>query len=85
VDDARNDIVQDLLYSQSVARLGFVKGVGHVAVATPQTAPDGSGYHTDGLRAVMVFRSEAISLSEIDFFEWQVLSPAIVDKRSTAE
>ena len=85
VDDARNDIVQDLLYSQSVAKLGFVKGVGHVAVATPRTAQDGSGYHTDGLRAVMVFRSEAISLSEIDFFEWQVLSPAIVDKRSTAE
>jgi hypothetical protein len=85
VDDARNDIVQDLLYSQSVARLGFVNGVGRVAATTPRAAPEGSRYHTDGLRAVMVFRDETVSLSQIDLFEWEVFSPAIAGKRSTAE
>jgi hypothetical protein len=84
VDDARNDIVQDLLYSQSVARLGFVDGAGPVAVATPRS-PAGSSYHTDGLRAVIVFRGETTALSEIDLFEWRTLMPINVDKRSAAE
>ena len=82
VDDARNSVVQDLLYSQSVARLGFVKGGGPVPAENPRETSDGSRYHTDGLRAVMVFKDETISLSEIDFFPWNVLSPATAGTRT---
>ena len=66
VDEARNDVVQDLFYSQSLAKLGFVKG------AVP---PDGasSSYRTDGLRTVLVFGSNAVSLAEVDFFDWERL------------
>jgi hypothetical protein len=85
VDDARNNIVQDLLYSQSVAKLGFVNGVGRVTAAALRTTPDGSRYHTDGLRAVMVFRDETISLSQIELFDWEALSPATAGKRFAAE
>jgi hypothetical protein len=84
VDDTRNDIVQDLLYSQSVARLGFVDGGGRVVAATPRS-PGGSSYHTDGLRAVIVFGEETTALSEINLFEWRTLMPAIADERSAAE
>ena len=73
VDAARNDVVQDLLYSQALAKIGFVKGAGSVSAAEPGRTPDGSSYHTDGLRAVLVFGGEAVSLAEVDFFDWERL------------
>ena len=73
VDEARNDVVQDLLYSQAVARIGFFKGAGSASASGPGQAPDGSSYHTDGLRAVLVFGSDAVSLAEVDFFDWERL------------
>jgi hypothetical protein len=73
VDEARNDVVQDLLYSQALAKIGFVKGAGSVGVAEPGQTPDGSSYHTDGLRALLVFGGNAVSLAEVDFFDWERL------------
>jgi LssY C-terminus len=73
VDEARNDVVQDLLYSQALAKVGFVKGAGGASAAEPGGAPDGSSYRTDGLRAVLVFGGEAVSLAEVDFFDWERL------------
>jgi hypothetical protein len=72
VDEARNDVVQDLLYSQALVKIGFVKRVG-VSAAEPGQTPDGSSYHTDGLRAVLVFGDKAVSLAEVDFFDWERL------------
>ena len=73
VDEARNDVVQDLLYSQALAKIGFVKGAGSVRAAEPGQTLDGSSYHTDGLRAVLVFGGNAVSLAEVDFFDWERL------------
>jgi hypothetical protein len=72
VDAARNDVVQDLLYSQALAKVGFVKGAGSESAAAAQT-PDDLPYRTDGLRAVLVFGGDAVSLAEIDFFDWERL------------
>ncbi len=74
VDEARLDLVQDLIYSQGLAKLGFVKGVGRVVSTHPRETPSGATYHTDGLRAVMVFETRFIALSEIGFFEWERLT-----------
>jgi hypothetical protein len=74
VDEARNDVVQDLLYSQALAKIGFVKGAGSASPAKPGQTPDGSSYHTDGLRAVLVFGGKAVSLAEVDFFDWERLA-----------
>jgi hypothetical protein len=73
VDEARNDVVQDLLYSQALAKIGFVKGAGGASAAGPRPTPDGASYHTDGLRAVLVFGGNAVSLAELDFFDWERL------------
>jgi LssY C-terminus len=73
VDEARNDVVQDLLYSQALAKIGFVKGAGSVSAAGPGQTPEGSSYHTDGLRTVLVFGGNAVSLAEVDFFDWERL------------
>jgi hypothetical protein len=74
VDEARDDVVQDLLYSQALAKIGFVKGAGSVSAAEPGQTPDGSSYRTDGLRAVLVFGGKAVSLAEVDFFDWERLA-----------
>jgi hypothetical protein len=73
VDEARNDVVQDLLYSQAVSKLGFVKGAGSVSATEVRQTPAGSSYRTDGLRAVLVFGGKAVSLADIDFFDWERL------------
>lgn len=74
VDEARNDLVQDLIYSQLVTEVGFVKGVGPVARSSPRTTPGGSTFYTDGLRAVLIFDSQPVSLTEIEFMGWERLT-----------
>jgi len=73
VDEARNNLVQDIIYSQSLIKMGFVKGVGRVMASTPRKLPSGATYHTDGLRAVLLFEKRPVSLSEIEFFRWEQL------------
>jgi len=73
VDAARNDLIQDMVYSQFLTKLGFVKGVGRVMASQPRTTPNGATYHTDGLRAVFLFEQRLVALSEIEFFDWERL------------
>ncbi len=73
VDEARNDLAQDVVYSQFLTKLGFVKGVGRVMATRPRTTPTGGTYHTDGLRAVFLFEQRSVALSEIEFFDWERL------------
>ena len=68
LDFARNDVVQELIYSQSLAKIGFVKAFAQGA------ALDDATYWTDGLRAVILFTKEPVSLAEIDFFDWERLA-----------
>ena len=74
VDEARIDLVQDMLYSQALAKVGFVKGVGKVLASNPRATFRGGTYHTDGLRAVLHFAHEGVSLAEIEFFPWERLA-----------
>ncbi|HTH62577.1 MAG TPA: LssY C-terminal domain-containing protein [Paraburkholderia sp.] len=70
VDEARNYLIQDLMYSGGLEKLGFVNGVG----ATPQdhsrSTLGGATYHTDGLRAVVFFATRPHSLSDVEFLDW---------------
>jgi len=71
VDRSRNDLVQDVIYSQYLAALGFVKGAGQVHPQEPGSAPGEGSYRTDGLRAVLFFEERPVSLSEIRFVDWE--------------
>jgi hypothetical protein len=73
VDAARNDLIQDMAYSQFLTKLGFVKGVGRVMASEPRATPSGVTYHTDGIRAVFLFEQRLVALSEIEFFDWERL------------
>jgi hypothetical protein len=67
VDEARTALTEDMAYSQNLAKIGFVKGVG----AAPQSAPRENlttdPYYTDGYRQILIFDRHPSSLSEIEF------------------
>ena len=75
VDEVRNDIVQDTIYSQFASRIGFVKGVGAATVDNPRPTPGGGVYHTDGLRAVIFFDDVPSTLDQVQFLDWERLAP----------
>ena len=67
-------MVQNAIYSQRVTEIGFVKGAGPVASSSPRTTPWGSTFYTDALRAVLIFDSDPVSLTEIEFMSWERLT-----------
>jgi len=71
VDEARDYLVQDLLESQKVAKIGLVEGVGEAKPENPRYNLTGSPYWTDGWRVVFVFSDETTALDEIEFFDWE--------------
>lgn len=73
VDASRNDFLQDGLYSQLLSEIGFVKGGGFVSRTRPRVTPGGSTYHTDGLRAVLFYVEDPVSLNEIELIGWERL------------
>jgi hypothetical protein len=60
VDEARNLLVQDMMYSGGLDKLGFARG----AVA---------GERSDGLRAVLFFATRPLSLADVEILEWAPL------------
>jgi hypothetical protein len=54
VDEARDYVLDDLLASRRVARLGFVPGVQPALVTAPRRNLTGDPYFTDGMRAFAI-------------------------------
>ena len=73
VDEARDYLIQDLMESQKVAKIGFVEGVGKATPENPRYNLTDSPYWTDGLRAVFVFTENKTALDQIEFFNWRKL------------
>ena len=74
VDEARNDLTQDMAYSQALLKIGFVRGSGQSLSFPTEKASEDVFYRTDGLRVVLVFGDRPASLKEIDFFNWERLT-----------
>lgn len=70
VDEVRNLLIQDLIYSGGMAKLGFVGGAGTVETARSTGAATDSRYSTDGLRAVMFFLSRPRAISDVEILDW---------------
>jgi hypothetical protein len=71
VDEARDYLIQDLLESQKVAKIGLVEGVGKADPENPRYNLTDSPYWTDGWRVVFVFSEEQTALDELEFFDWK--------------
>jgi hypothetical protein len=73
VDEARNNLTQDMAYSQALLKIGFTKGSGQSQSTQAEKSSEGVYYATDGLRVVLVFGDRPVSLEGIDFFNWERL------------
>jgi hypothetical protein len=83
VDEARRYLVEDLAYSQALARIGFVKGVGEARKDAPRFNLGGDPYFTDGLRAVMFFEPRPRTLGELDIIGyWEIPTRVRTSKKS---
>jgi hypothetical protein len=70
VDDARYYLVQDLVLSGGVVKIGWVTGVGQAAISTPRFNDTGDPYYTDGIRVVLMMGEQHVPLGDIRFFPW---------------
>jgi len=71
IDEARHALIEDLLFSQKLAKVGFVKGVGRATPSKPRTNLTGDPYFTDGLRALLILDPGPISLDQIRSLDWE--------------
>jgi hypothetical protein len=75
IDEAMYALMEDLVYSQQLAKVGWVKGVGEAPRHEPRSNLTGDPYFTAGLRVVLLFDNRPHSFEDIQSFDWEV-SPA---------
>jgi hypothetical protein len=71
IDEAMYALMEDLIYSQQLAKIGWVKGVGVATRSKPRHNLTGDPYFTAGLRAVLMFDRRPYSFTEIQSFDWE--------------
>ncbi len=71
VDEAMYALIEDMIYSQQLAKIGYVKGIGAATRSKPRNNLTEDPYFTNGFRAVLVFERRPHSFTEIDRFDWE--------------
>ena len=80
VDEARTALTEDMAYSQGLAKIGMVKGVGAAPRNSPRQNLTTDPYFTDGARSVLIFDSRPQSLSDIEFLPWERREKGFIDE-----
>jgi len=71
IDEAMFGLIGDLIYSQQLAKGGWVKGVGRSTRWNPRKNLTGDPYFTAGYRVVLMFDRRPRSVKEFQFFDWE--------------
>jgi hypothetical protein len=79
VDEARTALQEDMAYSQSLAKLGLVKGVGAASRDAPRRNLTRDPYYTDGFRAVLIFDIHPTAITDIRFLPWEGREGGFID------
>jgi hypothetical protein len=66
VDETREYLIEDLAYAQSLAKIGYVRGVGPASYDEPRGNLTGDPYFTDGLRAVLFLSAQPTAISDLE-------------------
>jgi len=69
VGEARNLLVQALMYSGGLDKLGFATLVDPASPTEPRVTSSGARYFTDGLRAILFFAIRPLSLSDVELLD----------------
>lgn len=80
VDEARTALLEDMAYSQSLVKLGLVKGVGEADPDSARENLTGDPYYTDGFRGVLIFTARPTALTEIVFLPWEFRSGGYIER-----
>ncbi len=75
IDEARNELIQEMLFSQGLVKIGYVSGI---PVSTPEAPAynlTGDPYFNDGLRAVILMSKKKTPIREVQFFNWDYSKP----------
>lgn len=74
VDEARLYISLDMITSQHIKALGYVKGVGYSDRKKPRYNYTEDPYYTDGHRVVLIFSEERVPIENIQYLPWEQVS-----------
>ena len=70
IDEARDFLLQDLWYSQGLAKFAWLQGANVVSIDQPRKDVMGAEYFTDGYRIVLWPSGAPVSLLETDYVSW---------------
>ncbi len=71
IDEARHYIVEDLVASNAVEKIGYVKVSEPATQSAPRQNLTGDDYFTDGLMAVIFLVDRYVPYNEITFLDWE--------------
>lgn len=80
VDEARTALLEDMAYSQSLVKLGLVKGVGPASKENPRVNLTTDPYYTDGFRGVLLFDIHPTAITDIRFFPWEFRQGGFIEQ-----
>ncbi len=70
VDEARDYLIQDMLYSQGVSKFGDIKASEPVPMSKQRKTFEGASYFTDGYRTVFWLTRNPVDFEEVGYLEW---------------
>lgn len=70
IDEARLYITLDVIASQALQKLGYVKGVGYSDREATRFNYTRDPYYTDGLRVMLILGEERVPLDSIEYLPW---------------
>lgn len=75
VDEVRNFLIQDFMYSGGLEGLAFVSGAGAVPAVQPRALLGGGSYFTDGRRVVLFLGTRPLTFADVEVLDWEPVVP----------
>jgi hypothetical protein len=72
VDETREFLLEDLVYSQALQKVAYVGGVGAAPMDQPRGNLTGDPYFTDGYRLVLWVTSQPVDLADVEVEIWRI-------------
>jgi hypothetical protein len=74
VDEVRNFLISDFMYSGGLEKLAFVSGTGAIPADHARHLAGAERYYTDGRRAVLFLGTRPLTISDVEILDWEPLS-----------
>jgi hypothetical protein len=72
VDETREFLLENLVYSQALQKFAYVEGVGQATMEQPRGNLTGDPYFTDGYRIVLWVTSQPVDIADLEVEYWRI-------------